>query len=733
MKSTITKKNGFSLIALLVVVAGAISTIAFTTATYDKSYPVQPQVVIPAEIVEPVSAPKEISKKTTPTTNAFNLNNTGLLSPTVPTQQGEVLGAFFNPSPSSGITTVGATTTSVQTTSPKRIVISSKRSSGGGGNNSPSSPAPTTPVLLPDTAQPTVVLASPAGGETVSGTTTLLATASDPQISGEVQSGLKGVQFYLDGAAIGDFKTASPFELALDTTSYANGTHSVSVVATDIALNAATTSDTTITITNVAPLLPDTSAPTVGLTSPTAGATVAGTTTLIATASDPAVSGQLQSGLGSMKIYLDGALLAGPTSTSPFEFAFNSTLYADGAHTVVVVATDLALNTASTSGTTITFNNIPDPVSNPFTRGGVSLTFDDGLISHATTVAPVLNAHGQKGTFYIPTGLIGTAGYMTWADIQTLNGVDVEMGAHTVTHAELPTLSTAQMIDELQGSADALASYSVLGENFASPFGAYSIPMLAEVAKRFNSHRTFNHLALNKWPFNKYLLHVYPVTTATTVAEVKAQVQTAIAGDHWLIIVLHNIAEVVPAGDDGYGWTTANLEGLMTELQGLGVQTKTVREMLDMGPNLVPNYSFESGMSGWTTDAPSNVILDTGSNGSYPAPHNSVKMTGSATAAHLFSSTIPVNFGTTYGIRFFANASAVTSGAVGFYIDEYDSAGNWLPTSRHLGATGPQFTIDESYVYTPASATVANVVLQAYMEAGTVGEMFVDSAELFAQ
>jgi|JI10StandDraft_1071094.scaffolds.fasta_scaffold25910_5 peptidoglycan/xylan/chitin deacetylase (PgdA/CDA1 family) len=42
----------------------------------------------------------------------------------------------------------------------------------------------------------------------------------------------------------------------------------------------------------------------------------------------------------------------------------------------------------------------------PHSRPGVLLSFDDGLRSHAEVVAPLLEAHGFTGWFFVPTGFV---------------------------------------------------------------------------------------------------------------------------------------------------------------------------------------------------------------------------------------------------------------------------------------------------------------------------------------
>jgi len=95
----------------------------------------------------------------------------------------------------------------------------------------------------PDTTAPVVSISAPANGATVSGTTNVTATASD-------NVGVVGVQFYLDGNALGSEDTSSSYATAWDTTKSANGSHALSAVARDAAGNRKTSASVTVTVSN---------------------------------------------------------------------------------------------------------------------------------------------------------------------------------------------------------------------------------------------------------------------------------------------------------------------------------------------------------------------------------------------------------------------------------------------------------------------------------------------------
>src|SRR5262249_57095275 len=82
------------------------------------------------------------------------------------------------------------------------------------------------------------------------------ATASD-------NVGVAGVQFRLDGAALGAEQTSSPYGVSWNTTAVTNGAHSLTAVARDAAGNTASATAISVTVSNT-----DTTPPTVTVTSP---------------------------------------------------------------------------------------------------------------------------------------------------------------------------------------------------------------------------------------------------------------------------------------------------------------------------------------------------------------------------------------------------------------------------------------------------------------------------------
>jgi len=93
----------------------------------------------------------------------------------------------------------------------------------------------------------------------------------------------------------------------------------------------------------------DTTPPTTSIDSPTDGATVSGTVTVSASATDDV-------GVVRLELYIDGVLALSATS-GPISYSWNTTLVANGAHTLMTKAYDAAGNLGVSPTVNVTVNN----------------------------------------------------------------------------------------------------------------------------------------------------------------------------------------------------------------------------------------------------------------------------------------------------------------------------------------------------------------------------------------
>jgi len=93
----------------------------------------------------------------------------------------------------------------------------------------------------------------------------------------------------------------------------------------------------------------DTQAPTTAITAPAAGATVSGTVTVTATASDNV-------GVTRVDLLVDGAVLASDT-TAPYSWSWNTTNAGNGTHSLTTKAYDAATNVGTSAARSVTVSN----------------------------------------------------------------------------------------------------------------------------------------------------------------------------------------------------------------------------------------------------------------------------------------------------------------------------------------------------------------------------------------
>ncbi len=156
---------------------------------------------------------------------------------------------------------------------------------------------------------------------------------------------------------------------------------------------------------------PDTTPPTAAITAPANGATVSGSVTVSADASD-------NIGVTRVEFYA-GATLIGSDTSAPYSASWNTAAVANGAYTLTAQAFDAAGNTTTSAGVPVTVNNVASPelIANggfegsvsPWVLSGSSFYTANGSGSHGGTGYIYLgNANSASGTAYqqlaIPAG-----------------------------------------------------------------------------------------------------------------------------------------------------------------------------------------------------------------------------------------------------------------------------------------------------------------------------------------
>ncbi|AXK73429.1 carbohydrate-binding protein CenC [Lysobacter sp. TY2-98] len=294
-----------------------------------------------------------------------------------------------------------------------------------------------------DTTAPTAT-ASESG---TSGTITLSATASD-------NVGVSKVEFYVDGSLKGS-DTTSPYSTTLDSTTLANGSHTLVAKAYDAAGNVGTSSSVAFSVSNTTG---DTTAPTVSASE----SGTSGTITLSASASDNV-------GVSKVEFYVDGTL-KGNDTTSPYSMTLDSTTLTNGSHTLTAKAYDAAGNVGTSTGVGFSVSNSTTATelikNGGFESGTTSWSATSGDITSSSTYA----AHG--GTYKLWLNGYGSAstdyGYQTITIPSTATTVTLSFWLRVVSDETTTTTAYDTVKAQLRNSSNTvlttLATYSNLNK-----------------------------------------------------------------------------------------------------------------------------------------------------------------------------------------------------------------------------------------------------------------------------
>ena len=199
--------------------------------------------------------------------------------------------------------------------------------------------------VTPDSTPPTITLTSPSNGSSSSGTVTVSANASD-------NIGVAGVQFIVDGVNLGSEDISAPYSVSWNTATVPNGAHTLTARARDAAGNQTISSPITVNVS----VTPDSTPPTITLTSPANGSSSSGTATVSANASD-------NIGVAGVQFIVDGVNLGSEDTSAPHSVSWNTATVSNGAHTLTARARDGAGNQTSSSPITVNVSNTATTLS----------------------------------------------------------------------------------------------------------------------------------------------------------------------------------------------------------------------------------------------------------------------------------------------------------------------------------------------------------------------------------
>lgn len=234
--------------------------------------------------------------------------------------------------------------------------------------------------------------------------------------------------------------------------------------------------------------------------------------------------------------------------------------------------------TPATASASVTVGTTPPPPTGGFTEGMVSLTFDDSWLSQYQNALPRLDRAGYKGTFYLTSEPIegGWSGFMTPAQVKNIASRGHEIAGHSVTHADLTTLSAQQLQDEIVNSKNYLQNLTQKNvTTFAYPYGSTNSTVQTALKNAgYTSARGVDYSTHNTATSEIYNLKSQCIETSDTLASIRAKIDSAKANKQWYILCFH---EVKSSGDQ-WNTTPARFQAIIDYLKQSGIKVVTVAE-----------------------------------------------------------------------------------------------------------------------------------------------------------
>jgi peptidoglycan/xylan/chitin deacetylase (PgdA/CDA1 family) len=158
----------------------------------------------------------------------------------------------------------------------------------------------------------------------------------------------------------------------------------------------------------------------------------------------------------------------------------------------------------------------------------VILTFDDGYADFYTTALPILRSHDFRAVSYVVSGFVGVAGYMTSAQVREADRSGIEIGSHTVNHANLANLSAGGVWSQITQSK--LFLEQVVGHpvvSFCYPSGKFTSAVASAVAAAGYHDATTTRFGYSYTLANRYVWSRLRVSGGEPLGQFAAAVQGA--------------------------------------------------------------------------------------------------------------------------------------------------------------------------------------------------------------
>lgn len=215
--------------------------------------------------------------------------------------------------------------------------------------------------------------------------------------------------------------------------------------------------------------------------------------------------------------------------------------------------------------------------------GRLAINFDDGFASVYSVAYPYLAARGIQATVYATKDYIGTANYMTEANLQALDGAGWDIGNHSETHPDFTTLTQAQIETELTNCSDWLDGLGLTraSHHVAYPFGNYDADVEAAMLA---TGMVSGRLADGRGEFNYAAgitsvrqIHCDNIASGAALSDAVHVLLPPMLKNYASVLLWHHLTSGTL--DFGYYWHTSDFQALMDVIVARAIPCVTITEL----------------------------------------------------------------------------------------------------------------------------------------------------------
>jgi peptidoglycan/xylan/chitin deacetylase (PgdA/CDA1 family) len=213
----------------------------------------------------------------------------------------------------------------------------------------------------------------------------------------------------------------------------------------------------------------------------------------------------------------------------------------------------------------------------------VSITFDDVPETAWQVGAPMIEARGWRGTFYIATSLFGQKSpHWQVAGTEAVTDLDRrghEVGLHSHYHRPAWGINAGAFAQEIALTKRVFAELApgLRPTNFAYPYGIAGVVQKAVLARSVRSSRTADN-GVNAGTIDPHFLRTVMLDWSRRApSDLDAVLAETVRQNGWLILTTHDVSDT----PSPYGCTPALFSAVLDKIAAAGIEVATVDDALD--------------------------------------------------------------------------------------------------------------------------------------------------------